>query len=114
MGSVLAATQRPLPPMAPGAKVPKKASVDECLNLLVNAFVRGSGELLKSSISRELRVGVTQVSDTVPAVYPCFTPACAMFAFCVQFDNCYRNGALRFVGRLACGQHCYIFLSILW
>lgn len=61
MGGVLAATQRPLPPMAPGAKAPKRASVNECLAMLVNAFVRGSGDLLKSAVSRELRVGVTQV-----------------------------------------------------
>lgn len=39
----------------------KWPSLDEVLNLMSNGFLKGSGELLKSTVSREVRVGVTEV-----------------------------------------------------
>ena len=67
-GSLMAATQQPLPPAA-GTKL-KRVSLEEVLGHMSGGFLRGGigflkasgGELLKSAAPREVRVGVTQVS----------------------------------------------------
>ena len=69
LGSLLALTQKPVPASLRGRG--KAPTLDDALAILSNGFIRGASgflkaggpELLKSgSASREVRVGVTQVS----------------------------------------------------
>ena len=65
LGSLLASSQRPDPTKA------KKIPLEEVFNVMSAAFLRGGvgflksggGELLKSGMSQDVRVGVTQVVD---------------------------------------------------
>ena len=67
LGSLLAASQKPVAGKA------KKDSLEEVFSIMSAAFLRGGvgflkgggGELLKSGISQDVRVGVTQVCFTV-------------------------------------------------
>lgn len=65
----MAATQRPPDGSTPPANSKtKKISMDEMFDLMSSGFLRGgigfSGELLKTTMPQEVRVGVTQVRDT--------------------------------------------------
>ena len=68
LGTLLAMTQKPLPPNMKGKL--KLPSLDDALSILSNGFVRGASGFLKSggpdllksgTASREVRVGITQV-----------------------------------------------------
>ena len=72
LGTLLALTQKPLPPNMKGKL--KLPSLDDALLILSNGFVRGASGFLKSggpdllktgSASREVRVGITQVNTRV-------------------------------------------------
>lgn len=72
LGTLTAMTQDP----KAGSGKGKKISLEEVLSLMSGGFLRGGigflkgsgGELLKSSASREVRVGVTQVGGLVMSV----------------------------------------------
>lgn len=70
LGTLLATTQKPLPPNMKGKL--KLPSLDDALLILSNGFVKGASGFLKSggsdllkssSASREVRVGITQVRE---------------------------------------------------
>eukprot|EP00118_Oscarella_pearsei_P004846 m.21368 g.21368 ORF g.21368 m.21368 type:complete len:1962 (+) comp28164_c0_seq1:139-6024(+) len=59
LGNLLAKSQRPEKAIQSKGKI-KWPSIDEVLALLSNGFIKGSGELLRTSVSQEVRVGITQ------------------------------------------------------
>ena len=64
----MAATQRPPDGSTPPANSKtKKISMDEMFDLMSSGFLRGGigfgGELLKTTMPQEVRVGVTQVTE---------------------------------------------------
>ena len=70
LGKLMAATQRPPDGSTPSANTKtKKTSMSEMFDLMSSGFLRGgigflkggSGELLKTTMPQEVRVGVTQV-----------------------------------------------------
>lgn len=71
IGTLMAMTQQVPSPTASGSKTKKTCSLEEVFSSMSGGFLRGGigflkgsgGELLKSVASREVRVGVTQVTN---------------------------------------------------
>jgi hypothetical protein len=61
LGTLVAKSQQQKNPASVQTKGKVKwPSLDEVLGLMSNGFLKGSGELLKSAVSREVRIGVTE------------------------------------------------------
>ena len=96
LGTLLALTQKPLPPNMRGKL--KLPSLDDALLILSNGFVRGASGFLKSggpdllktgSASREVRVGITQVdTDTRVCVLSVCVHVCTCACVCVCVHAC--------------------------
>ena len=67
LGKLMAATQRaPEGCILPASSKVKKTTMDEMFGYMASGFLRGGtgfGELLKTTVPQEVRVGVTQVTQ---------------------------------------------------